>query len=59
MCVADPDRTVLSKVKEYNDQIGLPWQRRFGTKNTGFIEAMLYHKMLYKPDVARLEGTVP
>jgi hypothetical protein len=49
-------RQVLQKVQEYNDQIGLPWQRRFGTKNTGFIEAILYHSMLYKPEIQKLTG---
>jgi dimethylaniline monooxygenase (N-oxide forming) len=49
------DAAVLRVAKRINDARGLPWQRRFGTKNTAFIEAMLYHGTLYKPDVARLE----
>jgi dimethylaniline monooxygenase (N-oxide forming) len=50
------DSEVLRVARELNDARGLPWQRRFGTKNTAFIEAMLHHGALYKRDIARLEA---
>ena len=50
------DSEVLRVARELNDARGLPWQRRFGTKNTAFIEAMLHHGALYKGDIARLEA---
>ena len=38
-----------------NNARGRPWQNRFGTKNTSFIEAMLYHNADYKQlDIARV-----
>jgi len=51
----DDDLKLLAKVGEFNRKRGLPWQRRFGTKNTAFIEAMLYKNMLYKPDIDHFE----
>jgi dimethylaniline monooxygenase (N-oxide forming) len=50
------DAAVLGVARELNAARGLPWQRRIGTKNTAFIEAMLYHGMLYKPELARVEA---
>ena len=42
------DVAVLAQASLLNRARGLPWQRRFGTKNTGFVEAMVHHKTLYK-----------
>ena len=49
------DRTVLHKARELNKARGLTPFQRFGTKNTSFVEAMVYHNTMYKPDIARVE----
>jgi dimethylaniline monooxygenase (N-oxide forming) len=51
---ASDDTRVLRKAKELNKTRGLSPFHRFGTKNTSFVEAMLYHDADYKPDVARV-----
>ena len=40
--------TASQMVSEFNRQT-LPWQQRFGTKNTSFIEAILYHGLAFTP----------
>ena len=56
---ASDDKKVLRKAKELNKARGLSPFQRFGTKNTSFVEAVLYHDAAYKPDVARVgEGRV-
>lgn len=48
------DRRVEAEVSKYNKA---PWQNRFGTKTTSFIEAHLFHGTLYKPDIERFTET--
>jgi dimethylaniline monooxygenase (N-oxide forming) len=52
----EDDAAVLGMARELNAERGLPWQRRIGTKNTAFIEAVLYHGMRYRPELARIES---
>lgn len=50
------ERAMLQAVDRVNQVVGLPWQRRFGTKNTGFLEAEMKHGMQPKPNVDHIEG---
>lgn len=50
------DPAVLRRAEEINAERGLNAFRRFGTKSTRFIEAMLYHGTAYKPDIERIEA---
>jgi len=47
---------VVRAANEINLERGLSPFHRFGTKNTSFIEAMLYYGADYRPDVARLKS---
>ena len=49
------DRKVLAKASEINRRRGLSPLNRFGTKNTSFVEAVLYHGTEVRPDISRLE----
>lgn len=51
----DDDREVLAKAREINRERGRSPFHRFGTKNTSFVEALLYHGAELRPDILRLE----
>src|SRR5262249_50170027 len=53
--IDEDDVEVMNLSHKINVESGVPWQHRFGTKNTAFVEAMLYHDSLYKPAIERLE----
>lgn len=50
------DPAVLQRASELNAERGLNPFRRFGTKSTRFVEAMLYHETAYRPDIERIEA---
>lgn len=41
MAHPDDDFELLEAAAEFNKKRGMPWQRRYGTKNTSFIEVTL------------------
>lgn len=49
------DAAVLRECDAFNRARGLSPLHRFGTKSTGFIEAMLYHGASHHPAVAAIE----
>lgn len=49
------DVAVLRKCDEINRARGVSPLHRFGTKSTGFVEAMVHHGASYRPEVAALE----
>ncbi|MHA7648549.1 FAD-dependent oxidoreductase [Mycobacterium sp. ML4] len=49
------DKNILRLAAEINRKRNMAPFNRFGTKNTSFIEAILYHGAEYRPDIARLE----
>ncbi len=51
----DDDRHVIAKADAINKKRGRSPFHRFGTKNTSFIEALLYHGTSLRPDIERLE----
>lgn len=53
---ADDDTKVLALAERLNRRRGFPWQQRFSTKSTNFLEAIIYHGAEYKCGIARLES---
>jgi len=51
----DDDPEVLRRAEEINAARGISTFRRFSTKSTGFVEAMVHHGTEYKPDIERIE----
>lgn len=47
-----PSDQVLARAGAINRTRGLPWQNRFGTKNTSFVQAMVCHGAVLRPGVA-------
>lgn len=52
----DDDPEVLRQTAEINNARGISAFRRFTTKNTGFVEAIVHHSTEYKPDIERIES---
>lgn len=51
----DDDPEVLRQAEEINTARGISAFRRFSTKSTGFVEAMVHHGTEYKPDIECIE----
>jgi dimethylaniline monooxygenase (N-oxide forming) len=51
----DDDPKVLHRAAEINAALGISAFRRFSTKNTAFVEALIHHSTEYKPDIERIE----
>jgi dimethylaniline monooxygenase (N-oxide forming) len=52
--LGEDDQAVLRRMAEINAARGVPPYRRFATKSTAFIEAMVHHGTEYRPEVAEL-----
>jgi dimethylaniline monooxygenase (N-oxide forming) len=52
----EDDPSVLKAAAAINRERGSSPFHRFGTKNTSFVEAIVHHGALYKPDVARIHA---
>eukprot|EP00939_MAST-03C_sp_MAST-3C-sp1_P001389 g1389.t1 len=53
----EPEMKALKLADEINRKIGLPWYRRFGTKNMAFCSAIVDHGAMYKPDILEARGS--
>lgn len=52
----EPDMEEQKLADTINARIGLPWYRRFGTKNMAFCTAVVVYGAEYKPDIEKIEG---